>query len=80
MNEIKNIIFFLIKMWQKTGPLRLVLFNTSCRFYPSCSDYCKEAVKTRGLLPGIMLTVKRLFRCHPFCKGGIDEISQPHGF
>jgi hypothetical protein len=45
-----------------------------CRFEPSCSAYALDAVRTRGALVGLALTVRRLARCHPFCRGGLDPV------
>jgi putative membrane protein insertion efficiency factor len=43
-----------------------------CRFYPSCSQYSLEVLQKYGLLQGVQKSVKRLCKCHPFCKGGVD--------
>jgi uncharacterized protein len=45
-----------------------------CRFFPSCSHYMQDAIKTHGLFRGIRLGIQRLLRCNPFCEGGIDPI------
>ncbi len=45
-----------------------------CRFFPSCSCYAKQAFAEYGFGKGIWLTLKRLSRCHPFCKGGCDPV------
>ncbi len=50
------------------------LFPSSCRFYPTCSQYALDALNTYGLLKGGWLALKRLVRCHPFCPGGYDPV------
>jgi putative membrane protein insertion efficiency factor len=45
-----------------------------CRFYPSCSAYALEAVRTHGAIRGIGLAIWRLLRCHPFHPGGFDPV------
>lgn len=50
------------------------LTPASCRFHPSCSQYGLEAVRRYGAARGSWLTVRRLARCHPFCKGGYDPV------
>lgn len=45
-----------------------------CRFEPTCSRYALEAYERFGALKGTRLTVLRLLRCHPFCKGGFDPV------
>ncbi|MGH7242286.1 MAG: membrane protein insertion efficiency factor YidD [Phycisphaerales bacterium] len=48
-----------------------------CRYWPTCSHYAAEALKTHGGLLGGWLTTKRLLRCHPFSKGGYDPVPPP---
>jgi putative membrane protein insertion efficiency factor len=48
------------------------LLGHHCRFFPSCSQYMLEAIETYGIVRGLYLGSKRLLRCHPFCKGGVD--------
>jgi putative membrane protein insertion efficiency factor len=50
------------------------LLPTSCRFYPSCSNYGIESVQRHGLYYGILLTTKRLLKCHPWHSGGYDPV------
>jgi len=47
-----------------------------CRFYPSCSEYAVEALRTNGLLVGGFQTAWRLLRCAPWSDGGFDPV--PH--
>ena len=46
----------------------------TCRFHPTCSAYALEAVTTRGILRGTLLSVWRILRCQPFSKGGYDPV------
>ena len=50
------------------------LLPSACRFYPTCSDYMREAVEKHGLLRGVWMGLKRLVRCHPFDEGGYDPV------
>ena len=54
------------------------LLPRTCRFYPSCSVYAREAIITRGLLRGCGLTLLRLCKCHPFHPGGFDPVPVGH--
>lgn len=45
-----------------------------CRFFPTCSVYAKQAIEQHGILKGLLLIIKRLLKCHPACKGGVDEV------
>jgi hypothetical protein len=69
---ISNLLpIFAIKIYQNTLGL---VFPASCRFYPSCSEYAIEAFRKFGMIKGGWLTVRRLFRCHPFNPGGFDPL------
>jgi putative membrane protein insertion efficiency factor len=50
------------------------IFPKSCRFYPSCSAYALEAIQKKGPLLGLILTTKRVIRCHPWNPGGFDPV------
>ena len=45
-----------------------------CKYYPSCSEYCKQAVEKYGIIKGVFYGVKRIVRCNPFSKGGYDPV------
>ena len=49
------------------------LLGNRCRFFPTCSEYFVEALKTKGLTIGIKLGLKRILKCHPFEKLGGDH-------
>jgi putative membrane protein insertion efficiency factor len=45
-----------------------------CRYTPTCSQYCLDALREHGAFRGVWLTAKRLARCHPFVRGGYDPV------
>lgn len=67
---IKQIVLFLIKIYQKISALT----PPRCRFYPTCSEYTRQAIMKFGLLKGGILGIKRICRCHPFNEGGYDPV------
>lgn len=46
----------------------------SCRFWPTCSEYSREAIETHGAARGTYMTIARLARCHPYGAGGVDPV------
>ncbi|QGQ97134.1 membrane protein insertion efficiency factor YidD [Paenibacillus psychroresistens] len=46
----------------------------SCRFFPTCSEYALEAIEVHGPIKGTWLATKRICKCHPFHKGGVDLV------
>ncbi|MBX3364960.1 MAG: membrane protein insertion efficiency factor YidD [Phycisphaeraceae bacterium] len=61
----------LIKVYQYTlSPI----LGRQCRFVPTCSWYALDAFRTHGAFRGGWLTIRRLGRCQPFCKGGYDPV------
>ena len=68
---MKFVLAFLVSLYQAViSPL----LGPSCRFTPTCSQYSKEAILKYGALRGLLLSVKRLSRCHPFHRGGYDPV------
>ena len=45
-----------------------------CRFQPTCSEYAATAIATHGPVRGSVLALWRLLRCHPFSRGGLDQV------
>lgn len=67
---MKTFFLFLINIYQKFSRLT----PPRCRFYPTCSEYTKQAIIKYGVLKGGWLGVKRIVRCHPFNEGGYDPV------
>ena len=69
MNILTYILIKLIKGYKF---LISPLFGNSCRYFPTCSDYSIEALKTFGFLKGLIFSLRRIFSCHPikFLGGG----------
>lgn len=71
---IRFLLLFLIRTYQVLlSPLKA----SSCRFFPTCSDYTYEAIRLYGPARGSVLGLKRLVRCHPFHPGGYDPVVEP---
>jgi len=51
-------------------------FGGACKFYPSCSNYAAEAIARHGAPRGVALAIRRLLRCHPFTRGGVDFVPE----
>ncbi|MCU7503475.1 MAG: membrane protein insertion efficiency factor YidD [Ignavibacteria bacterium] len=68
---MRHVFVFLIRIYQK---LISPLFPPSCRFYPSCSEYSRQAFLKYGVIKGGIKSVWRILRCNPFNKGGYDPL------
>ena len=73
MNIVIHILIRLIKLYKL---LISPLTGHSCRYLPTCSDYCMEALKTYGLLKGLLLSLKRILSCNPWSSGGFDPVKK----
>ncbi|GLK16350.1 hypothetical protein GCM10017602_08320 [Herbiconiux flava] len=50
------------------------LYGDVCRYYPSCSSYTLQAIQQRGVVVGSAMGVYRIARCHPWARGGVDDV------
>lgn len=48
--------------------------GSNCRYHPTCSAYALEALEKHGGIKGTWLTLKRIFKCHPWGNSGIDNV------
>lgn len=77
----RNILLYIFSIaWLFEG---LVLFYRKCIsplmanvcvFTPSCSNYMLIALRRFGPVKGIALGTRRLLRCQPWAKGGLDPV------
>ena len=69
--KLKTFLIKLVNFYQKwLSPLK----KPSCVFYPSCSEYTKEAINKYGTLKGIKLGILRILKCHPWQKNHFDPL------
>lgn len=68
---MKKLFILLVKFYRRyISPLK----PPCCRFVPTCSQYALEAFEEWGAFKGFCLTLMRILRCHPFCRGGFDPV------
>lgn len=68
---MNRVLIALIRVYQYTlSPM----LGPRCKYYPSCSNYAIEALRTHGVLRGLALAAWRLLRCNPFSLGGLDPV------
>lgn len=77
---MKQVVLKLIRAYKKSNFLNNSFFrmfyisDSVCRFAPTCADYTYQAVEKYGVGKGAWLGFKRIIRCHPFSKGGLDQL------
>jgi len=73
VKKVQKILIQLVRGYQRfISPLT----PPSCRYYPTCSSYMIEAITVHGSLRGILMGISRIFRCHPWAKGGLDYVPE----
>ena len=71
---MKNILLFLLKLYKKFISPVFKFIGIECKYYPTCSEYMKQAIEKYGAIKGTFIGIKRLLRCNPFSKGGYDPL------
>lgn len=71
---MKKIMITLIKGYQKWISPFFSRKGIHCKFYPTCSEYMRQAVEKYGVIKGLFLGSKRILKCNPFSKGGHDPL------
>jgi putative membrane protein insertion efficiency factor len=71
---MKSLLVWLLRGYQL---LLSPMLGQNCRFYPTCSNYAIEALRTHGAARGSLLAARRVCRCHPWNEGGVDLVPPP---
>jgi len=71
MSRPARALLFLVRVYQAFFS---ALMPSACKFYPSCSHYAADAIRIHGARRGAWLALRRVLRCHPFTRGGVDIV------
>ncbi|MBK7092466.1 MAG: membrane protein insertion efficiency factor YidD [bacterium] len=70
--SVRNALIFFVRLYQSAG----FFWKPRCRYWPTCSEYSREALERHGAWCGLLLTVRRLARCRPWGGHGYDPVPQ----
>jgi putative membrane protein insertion efficiency factor len=70
----------IIEIYQKTispnhGFVGRFFPKMGCKYYPSCSEYTKQAIGRYGVVKGGGLGIVRILKCNPASRGGFDYLT-----
>ena len=71
---MKTLLIWLINWYQKHISIVFESKNIHCKYYPTCSEYTKQAIQKYGAVKGSIKGMYRILRCNPFSKGGYDPL------
>ena len=71
MSPIARLLIVPIRLYQRMISPAL---PRRCKYHPTCSEYAVQAIRTQGLLRGVVLAAWRLLRCNPWSHGGYDPV------
>lgn len=66
---MNKLALLLISLYQNT-----YIFPRCCKYYPSCSNYAREAFEHYKFGKALFLSVKRILRCNALSRGGYDPL------
>jgi putative membrane protein insertion efficiency factor len=70
-----RVLLYLLDFYRRwISPAIHSLSPGGCKFLPTCSEYASVAIATHGALRGSAMAFWRLLRCHPFSRGGLDQV------
>jgi putative membrane protein insertion efficiency factor len=72
LHPLRSAVIAPIRLYQR---LISPALPRSCKYEPTCSHYAVEAVRTEGVLRGLVLASWRILRCNPWSHGGYDPVS-----
>ena len=68
---VSRLLVGLIRLYQRTFSHWI---GGHCRFLPTCSEYCIEAIVRKGAGRGLLKGAQRILRCHPLGGSGYDPV------
>lgn len=71
---MKKIFIFIINLYKKYISPIFHKLGFDCKYYPTCSEYTRQAIEKYGVTKGCYLGIKRILKCNPFSKGGYDPL------
>ena len=71
---MKKVFLFFINFYKKYISQIFEYSRIRCKYYPTCSEYTKQAIQKYGTIKGSFLGLKRILKCNPFSKGGYDPL------
>ena len=71
---MKIFLISLINLYQKYISSWFEGKNIHCKYYPTCSEYTKQAIQKYGVIKGTRKGIIRILKCNPFSKGGYDPL------
>ncbi len=71
---MKKTLISLINFYKKNISVIFSFHGINCKYYPTCSEYCKQAIEKYGIVKGVFLGLIRILKCNPLSKGGYDPL------